>query len=329
MNAMKKTTLLIYVLFFLIFAGKSQILTVRTQLDTQKILIGDPVELTYSLTCKEGVSVSYPPIDTSLPDGIELLEKQKPDTIVDDESDDVIVHLRYIITSYDSGVYKVPAQDFVFQYNNNADTIKSATESLFVTTLPVDMQKGIADIKPPYEVPFSFREALPYILYILGGAFIIFLIIYVIIRRKKNQPVFKSHKPEDPPHVVAIRRLEKLRAERLWQHNKLKQYYIDLTDIIREYIEKSTGVRALEMTTFQTTSALRANEVYNEELLEELNELLNSSDMVKFAKGHPAPEENEKYMEFAFEFIEKTKPEPVNTGMGNAGELKEETQNKF
>jgi hypothetical protein len=131
--------------------------------------------------------------------------------------------------------------------------------------------------------------------------------IYAYVRRRNNKPIFRSPKPADPPHVVALRELDKLRSEKLWQNNRTKDYYIRLSDIIRTYIEGRFGVTAMEMTSDEIIEGMRFSGFEDNNLINRLRNLFTLSDLVKFAKAQPLPDENETAMLDAYLFVNNTK----------------------
>src|SRR5690606_5542605 len=98
--------------------------------------------------------------------------------------------------------------------------------------------RGPTDIKMPYDAPVTLKEVIPYILGIILIGAILFFILYAIKRKKNNQPIFVlPKKPKEPPHVVALRELDRIKSEKIWQQGKSKQFYSEVTETLRKYIE--------------------------------------------------------------------------------------------
>ena len=112
--------------------------------------------------------------------------------------------------------------------------------------------------------------------------------------------------PPQPPHVVAIKALEALHNQKLWQNNRHKQYYSGLTDILRTYIAARWGVGAMEMTSDEIIEAMRSEELPDKARMD-LTAILRDADLVKFAKATPDGEQNEADYLKAFYFVEETK----------------------
>lgn len=102
----------------------------------------------------------------------------------------------------------------------------------------------------------------------------------------------------------------------LWQNNKVKEYYSELTEIIRGYIERELKVPALEKTTDEIVEALKdfndaETIITSEETIKKLKELLQEADLVKFAKSKPLAIEIERDREDAEDIVGNLKPKPI------------------
>lgn len=167
-----------------------------------------------------------------------------------------------------------------------------------------------------YNTPFNFKEFLYYLKkyfkkywwILLLAIFVAALIIYLIKNKgnKKNTKIFKI-KPQAPAHVIALEKLEQIRKEKLWAKGMVKEYHIQITETIREYIENRFGINALEMTTSETIEALENLNEISKDSLSKLRQLLELGDAVKFAKYKALQNENDLSIENAFGFVNDTK----------------------
>jgi hypothetical protein len=150
--------------------------------------------------------------------------------------------------------------------------------------------------------------------WIFAACILILLIIYIIFRKKKQKPIFPFKKEEKiilPPHVRAIQALDAIKGEKLWQQGKDKEYHSQISDVIRDYIDERFNVNAMEMTSGQILRILQG--VSDVDLVfNHLKQMLLLSDLVKFAKYDPLPEENELSMMNAYLFVNSTIPVVVN-----------------
>jgi hypothetical protein len=138
------------------------------------------------------------------------------------------------------------------------------------------------------------------------------------------------------PHEWALMELEKLRVKKLWQAGKIKDYHTEITDILRKYIEDRFHLMAMESTTAEILEDIENKTLVLKEYREILDKTLSMADLVKFAKYLPLPEEHEKSMDYAIDFINSTNSTPdfplQNENAGSEGSVNEnngkELQNK-
>lgn len=291
----------------------SQKVQVRATLDSNSIKVGEQVKLTLTVDYRtdEGeIKIKWPVIGDTLTKPVEVVNKSAIDsTLPNQESDPYSFTLSQTVTltSFDSGYHAIPPFKFVI---NDDTTKRFETEALLlqVNTVPVDTSaKAVKDIKLPYDAPVTFKELLPYII----GSFILVLIVILIIwyirKRKKEQPVYVPKTPPVPPHIVALTQLNELREQKLWQQGKTKAYYIELSDILRIYIENRFYISAMEQTTDDILKSFRTVDI-DAEVKGKLKQVLILSDLVKFAKEQPLPNENDLSLENAISFVNQTAP---------------------
>ena len=118
--------------------------------------------------------------------------------------------------------------------------------------------------------------------------------------------------------MTAIKELEKLHTQKLWQCGKSKQYYTGLTEILREYLVGRYHFQAMEMTSAEILACIRELAV-EERSAARLKRLLEVADFVKFAKLEPDPEQNEDAYQDAYYFVEETKEQPAEQQSGQNG----------
>ena len=142
---------------------------------------------------------------------------------------------------------------------------------------------------------------------LLTLAALLFALRYHLSKRGKHLSDLFKPAPPAPPHVEAIRALEGLHNQKLWQNNKHKAYYSGLTDILRRYLAGRYGIGALEMTSDEIIDAVRPLDLPRKSAME-LTALLREADLVKFAKATPEAARNEEAYQWAYYFVEETKP---------------------
>ncbi len=297
--------------------GHAQEIKTEAKLDSSEIRIGQQVQLNLSVQYRvdkgKQVKIVWPIFADTLRKEIEINSQSSIDTIIPDKKDPFLfIQTKTLyITSFDSGYWAIPP----FEFHMEGDTTDYLTEPLLlqVGTIEIDTTLAIKDIKPPYSEEYTWIDWLKdnmYVVYAAVGVLALLILLIWLYRRAKNKPVPEIivEVPKVPAHITALEKLEKLKSEKLWQEGKLKQYHISLSDIVREYIENRFKIPALEQTTDEILFGFRSIAI-DSESFGKLRQLLIIADLVKFAKEHPLPNENEMSMNNAFDFVNGTKRE--------------------
>ena len=298
--------LLLILSFYSNSYGSQEKIVAIAKIDTNAILIGEHAQISIEVRFQAGRNIDWPLIPDTITKQIEIIERSGIDTSVTTDGNIKILKQIYTVTSFDSGYFVIPPFRFCF----TGDTVNySETEPLLLSvfTVKVDTSLAIKDIKSPLGVPFSISEVLPYAIPALIAVALIILGIYLYKKYRKKPEKIIIRKPKIPPHITALRELEKLENEKLWQQNKIKLYHSMLTEIVRSYIEHRFNVVAMELTTAETIQCLK-NVDLNGEINEKLKQLLYLADMVKFAKAKPIASEHELSFKNAVDFVKETIP---------------------
>jgi hypothetical protein len=325
---LRKTILITTLILTIVGSLFGQINRIETILDTSEILLGDQVHLKYSVETPKSAIIEFPFYKDTIIKGIEVIGISEIDTItLNNESNKLVQSI--LITSFDSGSYIIPGAYVVCRYEGKIDTFKAPDAFMQVYTMPVDTSKGIFDIKAQYTAPVTINEILKYALFGIMIYVFIALVIYIIIKLKKKEPLFSiKSKPLEPAHIIALRELDDLKNKQLWQQNRVKEYYVRLTEILRQYIENRYSVKALEQTTDEILYSLHIIfQLDNGSSYHILEKILKLGDLVKFAKTIPNPDENDKMLMNAYEFVEYTKPAEVKAEIDPSTDIKNKNEN--
>lgn len=311
---MKKFIVYIFLLFsFVSFAQVSTV--VKAEIDTTSIRIGEQFE--FKITVNDTANVIIPKLENLT--GLEVIDDKKIDTLKNQ------LIKKYVLTSFDSGAYYIPQQQIFIRQK------LFLTDSLLikVATVAIDTTKQkMFPIKSIQKEPYQFDDFKPYLWYALLILLIIGLIIYFVLRRKKEIEE-KIIVPSLPPFDEAIQKLQELDEKLLWQNNQVKEYYSELTEIVRGYIERELKVPALEFTTdelIETLTDFNGSESISttKETIKKLRGLLREADLVKFAKSKPLSEQIEVNRNEAEEVVTELKPETID-----APEIKSEDDDEL
>lgn len=271
------------------------------------VLIADQLRYGFRLdNVKAGTVLGLPDLSKGVMDSIELVSDWKIDTLkIRRKTQEMNLEGSFVITSFDEGKYELP--DIAVQrttHDGKTDTLLFAGKDLEVLSMPVDTTTFKPhDIKGQIRYPLTFKEILPYIIGIQLLAMIIILVISLLKMRKKNESGEGGIK--EPAYIVALKKLDKFRGNKLWEPEKQKQFYSGVTDVLREYIAARFGVGAMEMTTAEIFEGLKDKEI-PQEIMEETRNLFVMSDLVKFAKMTVSDDENVKAVPSAVRFVTTT-----------------------
>lgn len=285
--------------------------TVKASFVPDSIAIGDQFMLSVEVEKDVMQVVGFPNFEQNgLVANIEVLQDLAPDTVKLDNRRERILK-RYLLTCFDAGIYAIGSFPVLYLDKNIVDTLHSAdTLRLLVQTFPIDtLSKTIYDIKPPVQAPLKVGEFSGYTLMVICLIAIIAAITYLVVVTRKRHVAAEKSKPTEPAHVIAIRDLEELNNQKVWQSNRHKHYYTRLTDIIRTYLDNRYGVSAMEMTSDEIMEAMSRYDL-SPKSSDDMRTLLREADLVKFAKHIPSPEQNENSWYAAYYFVEETKEIP-------------------
>ena len=303
--------ILAFLFIVISFSGWSQNVEAYAKMDSTNMMIGDQIDLELGIKVPESFYVSLPFFTDTITTNIEIINKQPIDTTQFEEG--LVISQKYTITSFDSGYFRLPDFEFLFHHESDTAVYKTNANTLYlmVNTPVVDTSQAFKVIKGPVSEPYTFMEIFPWVLLGLFVTGAIIFIIWYLLKRKRNQPLFiRKPKPALPPDVLAIQKLEELRLSKVWQQGRLKMYYTGLTDIAREYFEGRFHFDAMEMTSDEIMAVLKEKPV-NKEVYEKMRNVLQLADLVKFAKANPMPLENDQCLNHCVDFVKETIPVPI------------------
>lgn len=308
----RKTIRLICILLCCCLTIQAQEYKATAVLDSNRILIGDQIHVDFTYTVPQKSTYLLPNVtpDFLSQYGLDLIGKSAIDTTINGNA--VSYHQRWTITAFDSGNFVFPALPLLSP--DSQILAQSKALAIEVNTVAVDTTAAIRDIKPYAKVPLTFKEILPYLLIGLAAAAVIALLVWYIVKHERKQKPQKrvvKNKPKVKPHLTALKDLEKLRLKKLWQNGQVKQYYSELTDIVRTYIDGRFDINAMEMITSDILHELDTVGL-PQALRQELEQTLNTADLVKFAKMEPLPDDHDRCMKQAVDFVNQTKESDEN-----------------
>lgn len=285
-------------------------------LDSNVLRIGDQTTLHLGIDYqeKDRISSILPdmPLDTTV---FEIIKKTGWKN--GGRGRDYGIHCDIVFTAWDTGLYKIPSVVFTVQFvNGEVGTYE--TRPLMVTVenpKDVDNMTAPVSIKEIIQEDRTFEDYLPFVVGLVGLIALGFLIWAFNKKRKAKQITPVIQQIVHPPHIIAERLLKELKVKQLWQKGDIKEYYSELTYILRGYIETAFHIPALESTTDELMDALQDSKhpAFQEqgEVIEKIQDLLQTADLVKFAKVIPPETVHDNFWFDAYDIVEKTKPRPI------------------
>lgn len=262
-------------------------LPLETKVDTTTIKIGEPIQYTIRAITSKDSKVLFPESETL--GSLEILDSYPVDTVKKDNFIELIK--KYNLTQFDEGSYTIPELPVIIDSKLfKTDSIRIHVQNVVVDTLKT----------PLYDIKYiSTAGAAPstgwYYLAFLLLAILIGVGIYLFIKRLQDKNLTEDDK-YSTPFEKAVTKLKQLEEKQNWTRGDAKPYYSEMTDIARAFIEDTFGISARELTTFETISilknTLRDKEVkIDPKIIKEFKRVLDTADLVKFAKSQP--EDNE------------------------------------
>jgi hypothetical protein len=282
---MKYKLIFLFLISSIVFGQQKQL---ETSIDTTKNKIGAEFKLILKTHISGNQTVVFPELKNI--GALEVINSYKIDTVKKESKLELIK--KYGLTQFDSGRYTIaPVKVLIDNKPYLSDSIQVEVANIQVDTLKQKMY-DIKDVIAVEKPMGSWWKYLLGILFILGIA----ALIYYLLKRKKILKI-KKEVPKTPIEKATFL-LNNLEEKKLWQKGEVKEYYSELTNIARNYIEEAVNIPAMESTTSELISGLKAasekkNMMLTPEIITNLETVLNQADLVKFAKSKPIESEIE------------------------------------
>ncbi len=188
----------------------------------------------------------------------------------------------------------------------NPDVTTPVEIPLTVTPVQLFKDNEFKEIRPPHR-PFDWALWLCILLALIALAC---FIIWWVRRLQKDASLLKAPADNRPAHIIALSQIDALVDSGLWEHKQYKVFYITLTDILRNYLQRGFGLDVSADTSAELLRHLKAQPGLSA-FIQPLRAFLASGDLVKFAKAIPSEQTRNQDVTTLRTFIEKTAPKPA------------------
>lgn len=288
----------IYIIFTLLFFSFGRAQTGSLIIDKNEIFVGEKVMLTYHLTLGKDQKINFKALQKAIPlkRNLKENEKAKKESIslelLNPFSDTVIVVSgrdewfgSYTATCWDEGSFTIPNTSVIID-NKKIDFPNAVLKVKLVKAIK---GKDIYDIKESFvkipDATFSLKQFYKDYKVWIYSIFALLIILFIYLKWKKK--VIGIEEIEDlslkDKTILAIENLDKLK---MWSDGRLKEHYVELSFIMRSYLSSRFRINLLEKTTYES-KLLLTQKGLNKDVIETIVEILDLSDMVKFAKSTP------------------------------------------
>ena len=309
---------------------------VKASVDSVDLVMGDRAHIEVSVEVPTQYESSLQLVDFPvLTPGAEYIPFHGVDVVASDSTTTRLdgrtrYDFDFTIQAFDPGTVSLPP--FAVVPAPGADTVKSSVIALKIAPVDVDSLETIHPMAGLASPAMKWYDFIPdWFMWIFVGIFVRGICVVAFVLLKQRKAVIEERKAAPvPPYDLAKLRLEKLRSRNLAESGHEKEYYTELVDILRQYLQGRFGINAMEMTSTQIVRALRSNPE-TRMTADEMRGVLSVADFVKFAKVRPLPDDNVKAFNRAQNFVDSTKPVEIpaeENPDGDKGDKTVKTSNK-
>ena len=301
---MKLAVFILFALLDIVPMGKAFVQPLQKR---DSIVLADQVEYCFELdTVRVGTFLYLPDFSKASNDTLAVVRGWKVDTTgAHLKSLSFKIRGSMVLAPFEEGTYQLPDIYIRRVRGELVDTLRFYGCKMEVKDVLADTTGfQVRDIKAQMRYPLTFAEVLPYALGGLAAAGLIALAVILIIRYRRRRAGLLA--PKDPPHIVALRELDRYRSDKFWAPDRQKAFYSGVTDTLKAYIDARFAVDAPEMTTAELFAALEPIGEIDPGLKADLQEMFERADFVKFAKYIAPDTDNAKVLPLAVRFVTDT-----------------------
>jgi len=290
---------------FCIAQDSRPLIEVNSAVDTSRITIGDRIKYTLSIDHVDTMRVEKPG------EGVHLGQFEIKDYKIYDpvrQEGRILEKFEYVISVFDTGTFIIPPFPVAYFPTDSLGEyklIEASPITIYVASVILDEERQLKDVKSPIDIPYDYILLFSVIFSIILVGVLVYLGYRLYIKRKETGYLIKPPEPPRPAHEIALAALDELLKKDLLSNGLIKEFFSEISDIIRRYIEGRYFIPALEETSREILKELEGQDI-SDEMQQTGKEILELSDLVKFAKYKPSGKENQNVVVGTREFIEGT-----------------------
>jgi len=257
---------------------------IESSVDRAEVFIGDLITYRLIITYDSGIAMTPPPIGANL--GAFDVKDYRMDEQQRLDDGRIKIESRFVLTTFTTGDYIIPPIPVEY-------TLPDSTEKILISEpVPIRVKSLLADNADSADIRdlkglIEFKPKIPFLYYVAGGVLLLVIVGVLVwgkIRRRRERPTgpIDTRKPWE----IASERLAVLKEKNYTDSGEFKQFYVELTDIIREFLQRVYEIPVLDMTTYEFLTAIIQHDI-EEQLYNRLKQFLEFADLVKFAKFIP------------------------------------------
>jgi len=282
-----------------------QLIEVKVSIDKSSVKIGDIISYTIKVDAASNVWFNIPSFSENI-GGLAVYNWHKNEKKFHPNGRVTQTQTSELET-YLVDDYEIPATNIIYTINGKTNYISGTPIYIEVTSVAStnDAFSGIRDIKGPVSIQSIIKKKSKMFLSVILAALLVTLTVILLVRKRKEAE--KVVVPPTPAHIIAYTALKELEAKQLIEKNHIKEFYYELSNILRHYIEDRFALKAPERTTEEFLLELNNDINFPKEYRELLKKFLTESDLVKFANRAVTAENAHNAEDKTVEFIDQTK----------------------
>jgi hypothetical protein len=273
----------------------------KTSVDATAITIGDVLTLKLEVRRPESLKLAFPSIGANLGEWVVRGSNRLPPKAADGGGlvDEV---LALQLTIYKTGEFEIPGIEIeAVQPGGEKSILSSEPVKIKVESVLSGNQDTLKDLKPQAEIATDYKPFLLFLAALGSAAYLIYRLVQHLKHRRRALPAISQDRRT--AEEIARQAIRQLLARKLIEQGYLKEFYLELSEIIKRFLGSKMGIPSLERTTEEFTEDLRQTAIQAGHY-RMIRQFLDDCDLVKFAKYRPGAEEIQQIIARSSEIID-------------------------